>query len=684
MSRTLFNTLAASARSRQDALAWDMDGVTLHYGEWLAQAEALALGLIERCALAPGAPVGLLAENCPAWLIASLAIQAAGAVEFPLGSEQEEAVLSDFFLRTNCRVCFVQDLALVERVQGLGLPWQASLCLIVLGKAESDPLETVATSGQAKANGLVMHWSKLRQAELNNTELNNSELNYSALNKQDERSPTLAQQRIHERQQAIAEQDVAVVLRSSGTTGPAKSVMLSHANFLHNMVHVAKRAELSPQDVLLCCLPLWHLYGRLVAWTALAGGARLAFRPLEDLGNALQEVQPTFFPSFPLVWIQIYHRLMDRVDSQPLLLQTLFRLCLNLSRLYFRELYRATRHDLCLQPRSRLQSITIRGWAEISLAMLAGPQWLIQKLIFRPVRKQLGGRLRAAIIGDEPLPPHIDLTLRALGLRVLEGYGSSEQMIVAMRGLHSNVTGTVGKVLPEVDLTLLDECSREVPRGAIGEIAVAGPTVFPGYYREPERTRMAFLNRSGRPLYLTGDLGRIDFHDNLLVVGRRAARIALPDGLALYPELTESVLRATRYIACAMVFPAPQAPLLALLVPEFETLYHFHHRHCGCHHGAVLLTFPREEQALDKYLQEQQPQIRHLLECAVVVHLIASELRRFLKYVKLPQHQIPTHFAMSPNLFVRGRELTPTLKLRRELIMKHYADCRPRHTLTAT
>lgn len=649
-TRTLYLTFDKAARRTPEALAWDQSGWAIHYGEWLSQADALALGLLQLGTVPLGSPVGLLAENTGAWLIASLAVQALGAVEFPREADMSDAALEAYFLAVGCRICFVQDARLAQRVRSLALPWQSELRLIVL--------EPLPAGAEVEAD----LWTDVM-----------------------DRGQTLlpaGRAQILERQSALTLDSIAVVLRSSGTTGAAKSVMLTHGNFLHNIDEVAKPAGLSASDRLLCCLPLWHLYGRLVAWIALAAGASLAFRPIETLGEALQEVRPTFFPSFPVVWIQVYHRLMTGVDARSAVVRALFWGCLAYSRLYYRQLYRARGQDRCLQRRSRVMAWRLRGLAALACVGLAIPQALIQRWVFRPIRAQLGGRMRAAIIGDAPLPPQIDLTLRALGLRVLEGYGSSEQMIVAMRGLHANAVGTVGQVLPQVELRLLDQQGWEAPRGKVGEIVVSGPSVFAGYYGEPERTREAFLQMDGRRWYRTGDLARLDFHGHLIVIGRKVARIPLPGDRTLYPELTESVLRATRYVAYAMVYPEPGGRLVALLVPEYGALYRYYCRHARCRDELAALRFPHEERALDAYLETQAGTVRRLLDSPECRGLMVRELSRFLQQAELPPHQVPTHVALSATLFVRGRELTPTLKLRRDEILARHAGRHPVFPLT--
>lgn len=635
MTHTIYGLLAQAAGKFSNAIAIGQGDHSLSYAELMDKAHRVAGALLSAQELPTGTAVAMIAPNSLQWVIASLALQALGLVECPREQEGDDAAWTGFFLRTQCRFCIVGDAPTAGRIRSLPLPWQGEITVWTLDElcARTDPIADCQTVIAV----------------------------------------------IQDRQQGIRADDLAVVIRSSGTTGPSKQVMLSHASYLHTARHVPVRIGLRADDVCLLCLPLWHLYARLVLYVVLAQGARIELCELTELPEAFQRVRPMLFPGFPVVWTYLYHRVWDHVDSRRFL-RSVFTLLLSVSRRFHEGLYRAKGREVRLHelgPAAQ-QLRRLRGLLEV--VMLWGPFVVTDRLIFRRIRQVLGGRLRAAIIGDAPLPLSIDRDLRALGFPVLEGYGSSEQMIAALRGPDTNVTGSVGQTLPEVDLRIVGEAGIETRPGQIGEILVRGPQVFLGYMGEPERSRQSLVEWQGKTYYSTGDLGRIDYHGNLLVIGRKVNRISLNDGCFLYPELTENALRGIRYVAQSVVFPARGARLLALIVPEFESLVG-HFGHVVWRGSPPLAELPPNEASRALVLRQQSQAVTELLAHPAVLSTLRAQLLQVLHDSHLEPQQWPSHFALFHGIFVRGEELTHTLKLRRDYIREKYASGLVHHPL---
>ncbi len=184
------------------------------------------------------------------------------------------------------------------------------------------------------------------------------------------------------------------------------------------------------------------------------------------------------------------------------------------------------------------------------------PYWA-RRLLFRRIHQRLGGHLRLFVSAAAFLPPTLQESWERLGIVVLQGYGATECGPAAATREHDHPTGTVGKPTPPVELRLDDETS---------EILVGGPTLFSGYWQDPEAT--AQVLRDG--WYHTGDIGRFDKRGNLVLMGRTRNIIVLPNGLNVYPEdienvlqgvgLTQAVVLETRPGRIEAVFLSPDAP----------------------------------------------------------------------------------------------------------------------------
>ncbi len=157
------------------------------------------------------------------------------------------------------------------------------------------------------------------------------------------------------------------------------------------------------------------------------------------------------------------------------------------------------------------------------------PYWG-RRLLFRQIHRQLGGDLRLMASAASYLPPEVQENWERLGVIVLQGYGATECGPAAATSLKDHPTGTVGHTKPPVKIRLDDETS---------EILIGGPTVFTGYWQDPEATAAA---KTADGWYKTGDIGRFDKRGNLMLSGRVRNVIALPNGLKVFPEDMENVL----------------------------------------------------------------------------------------------------------------------------------------------
>jgi long-chain acyl-CoA synthetase len=302
---------------------------------------------------------------------------------------------------------------------------------------------------------------------------------------------------------------IAVIVFTSGTTGTPKGVMLTHTNLIFQAGAVADRIPLDRSCRLAGILPLSHAFELGTLMYAIEAGAATHYVPSRrgpDILRVLQEQQITHMIVVPQVLTMMGRALQEQLQaSVPA------------------ALYRAM------------------------MAIADRLPFATRRLLFRPVHRRLGGRLRLFIAGGAALPTETHRLWERLGVRVVQGFGVTECSpaiaIAAPDG--SAPVGSVGPSLRGVEVRLSPE----------GELLVRGPNVMAGYWRDPERT--AEVVHDG--WYATGDLGTIDARGNIRIVGRARDLIVLPSGMNVWPHDVEDVLRGHPSVKDAAVVAVPTA-----------------------------------------------------------------------------------------------------------------------------
>lgn len=332
---------------------------------------------------------------------------------------------------------------------------------------------------------------------------------------------------------------IASILYTSGTTGTPKGVMLTHNNFVSNCLAAQSLIVVEPDDNMLAVLPLHHVYPFMVTLLfPLLCGARITFlqslKP-PDLLQCMRATGVTILPGVPQLLALLHRGIFQEVNKRPRLLRLFFNLFLGLA-----------------------------GAANEYLGQNAG------RLFFPQIHRRLGGRLRAMTSGGAKLDPTVGRDLSRLGFPVLEGYGLTE----TSPGVTFTPPGkakfeSVGPPLPGVHVRIMEPNAE-----GIGEIAVQGPNVMAGYFKDPEGTAQSF--RDG--WFLSGDLGYLDAEGYLYITGRAKEVIVLSTGKNIYPEEIEAHFLKSPYIKeiCLVgseVLGDPRTEgLAALVLPDFEHL----------------------------------------------------------------------------------------------------------------
>ncbi len=340
--------------------------------------------------------------------------------------------------------------------------------------------------------------------------------------------------------------DLASLIFTSGTTGRPKGVMLSHRNFASLLSKLAGVFDIDKHDGLLSVLPLHHTFeftaGLLMP---LMRGAQITYLEEIDadaLTAAFDEGNITGMVGVPALWQMLHRRVEKTVADRGPWAKRIFDLLIEGNR---------TLRDR-MPP--ALDGLTLLNWG---------------KLLFYPVHKKFGGRLRLLISGASALPTETMKALRGLGFNVFEGYGLTEAapVLTVNRPGTRLLPGTVGEPLPGIDVRIDNPDGR-----GVGEIVASGPNVMLGYFENPDATAEA-IDAEG--WLHTGDLGRFDDDGRLYIVGRKKEMILGPSGENVYPDELEDLYRDSQYVKELSIvgLPAESGPgeiVAMMVVPDYE------------------------------------------------------------------------------------------------------------------
>ena len=342
---------------------------------------------------------------------------------------------------------------------------------------------------------------------------------------------------------ASADDDLASLLYTSGTTADPKGVMLTHANFLGEVEAVFNWVDLGPTDALLGVLPMFHVLAQMAnLLLPLVKGSRVVY--LETLNTtellrALRERNITAFAVVPQFFYLIHERIFQEVAKRGAITRKVFNGLVRLNR------------------------------ALRKAGINAGP------ILFGKVHATLGKQMRYLVTGGSRFDPDIARDFHDLGIDVLQAYGLTETTAaVFANSPTNNVIGSVGKAMKGVESKIFDPQPQDDGGPATGEIALRGPVVMKGYWNRPDAT--AAVLRDG--WFYTGDLGYFDADENLFLTGRKKEVIVLSNGKNIYPEEVEAHYLKSPYIKELAVMGLEGKPgeggdrLHAVIVPNFDML----------------------------------------------------------------------------------------------------------------
>ncbi|MEO6038164.1 MAG: long-chain fatty acid--CoA ligase [Saprospiraceae bacterium] len=433
----------------------------------------------------------------------------------------------------------------------------------------------------------------------------------------------------------IRPDDVATLIYTSGTTGNPKGVMLTHRNIVFNVEAVNKLVPIQPGDRCLSFLPVSHVFERVAVYFFTRSSMSTSFTNTENLGGDdgdLKAIRPHFFTSVPRLLEKVYERIYGKGLELTGAKRWLFFKALELSEDWdFDKKY--------------------TPWVTFQ-------RQIADRLIFSKWRAALGDSVKGIITGASACPLYIMRTFNAAGIPIREGYGMTE----AAPGITFNRfgsgearLGTVGILLDGVEIRI-----EESPdyRPGEGEILASGPNIMEGYYEQTDKTAEVIRYIEGKRWLVTGDVGVLEMANGrqfLKITDRKKELLKTSGGKYVAPSPIESKFKEHRLVEQAMVVGENLKFVSALIVPSAAGLQDWYTRHgISWTNLSDAIKNPKVQERYQMLVDRINPNFSHV-----------EQIRKF---ILLPN----TWDAVKTD--GSEAELTPTLKLKRRVIAKKYAD----------
>jgi len=418
---------------------------------------------------------------------------------------------------------------------------------------------------------------------------------------------------LEERTSAVRPEDPFTFIYTSGTTGPPKGCVLSHDNY-RTVLNMCETLDVVQEDeVVYLFLPLAHAFALLVQLLAVDVGSTIAYfgGDTRAIVPELAEVKPTYLPSVPRIFEKIYTLATGKLSDED-----------------------RDRLRQAVELGVKVRDLEARG--EPVPDELRKAYEVADERVFRNVRAIFGGSLRQAVTGAAPIAPEILEFFYAAGVPVLEGYGMTETATVATYStVEHHRFGTVGRALPGNEIRIAQD----------GEVLIKGPNIFRGYYRNDDASFGAIVDG----WLHTGDLGSLDEDGYLRITGRKKDIIITAGGKNLTPANLENDMKQSRWVSQA-VMHGDRRP-----------------------YPVILVTLDEEEIA--QFAQERglPTDVAELSRHPEVHALIQAELDKAnVKYAQV--EQVKKFVILDHDLSQETGELTPTLKVKRNVVNEKYAE----------
>lgn len=557
--------------------------LSISWEEWGDRTKKVALGL-HALGVKPKDRVGILSENRPEWTIADLGVLSLGALDVPIYPSCSSDDVAYILQNAEIEVLFVSNAAQLEKVLPLFKRCSLFRKVICFDKAEnaSDPCLTLEA---------LLEMGK----------------------KEFEKHPSLYNELV---QKGTAE-DLATLIYTSGTTGPPKGVMLTHQNFIANILGSRHLIPMTENDLALSFLPLSHVFERMAGYYYMIfHGTPIAYaESMQTVADDVAVIRPTVAAAVPRFYEKVYGKIFEKVDAASPLQKRLFYWALGVGREWGNAKQSCQTPSLSLRIQHRLATL----------------------LVLKKIKARLGGRIRFFISGSAPLSKELSEFFFAAGILILEGYGLTETSpVISVNAVDHFKFGTVGRPIPGVQVKIAED----------GEILTKGPCVMKGYYKNEGATREVLKDG----WFYTGDIGKFDEQGFLKITDRKKDIIKTSGGKMVSAQNIENQLLADKLFSQIVIVGDKRPYLVALIVPNrLEVEHYAKEKGIQASSWAELLKHPDIESWVDGRIRE--------------------------KIKNQPSFEQIKYFTLLENEFSQAAgDLTPTLKIKRRHIQEKFKD----------
>jgi long-chain acyl-CoA synthetase len=417
-----------------------------------------------------------------------------------------------------------------------------------------------------------------------------------------------------QRWQSVTPDDICTFIYTSGTTGPPKGCVISHGNYRSMVTMALDESVLDRNTTTYLFLPLAHSFALLIQLLSFDLGGNIAYwerDPLKIIPN-LVEVKPDYFPSVPRIFEKIYTAATSEVEKSGGLKKLVFNWAIGVGK-------KVRRKERAGEP---------IGW------LLRKQYEVADKQVLSKIRALFGGRMKNCVTGAAPINPEILRFFDAAGVLVLEGWGMTETSTAAtVARPDAFKIGKVGRAFRGCEIRIADD----------GEILVKGPNVFQGYYKNEEATRETLEDG----WLHTGDIGELDADGYLSITGRKKDIIITAGGKNITPANLEAEIKQSPYVSQCVVIGDRRPYLVALVTLDMEECAKLAEERGWPADSAELA----HHEGMRQLLQEHLDQVNE----------------KFARVEQVKKFEILPH-----DLSQEGGELTPTLKVKRNVVADKY------------
>ncbi|MEY4432152.1 MAG: hypothetical protein RLZZ44_282 [Bacteroidota bacterium] len=422
------------------------------------------------------------------------------------------------------------------------------------------------------------------------------------------------QKDVEERKKGVLPSDLATIIYTSGTTGRPKGVMLSHNNIVSNVINSAPRIPFEKgKSRALSFLPICHIFERVILYLYQYYGVSIYFgESIDKISDNIKEVKPNVMSAVPRLLEKVYDSIIAKGTQLTGIKKKLFFWAIDLG--------------------LRFEPYGANGWwYEFQLKMA-------RKLIFSKWKEGLGGNLDLMVSGSAALQTRLTRVFAAAGIPVMEGYGLTETSpVISVNDMRNQGfrVGTVGKIIDGLTVKIADD----------GEILCKGPNVMMGYYKDEKLTAEVITDG----YFHTGDIGEFDADGFLKITDRKKEMFKTSGGKYIAPQLIENTMKQSRFIEQIMVIGDGQKMPAAFIQPNFDFV-----KEWAKMHKIAIGTTNEELVTNQKVIERIQEEVDNLNE-------------KFGNWEKIKR------FELTPDIWtIESGHLTPTLKLKRKIVMEKY------------